>query len=912
MKQGASRLRRVPETADDLAGMPARASVDSSVASRAIPIDLRPVISAYRKRGRFMLRIEKLPQSARFSAGQNNGDGSWSLLLDELEDLVYFAPKTVSGEHTLSIRLISKDETEAFTIALIDFPVMGESAVSARPHTSVQSSAAAEASQDALRDQIMELQMALTAREAELNQLRASAERMGVLLQQKLDAAVAEAESNWKREEAARLDVEKSRLEEQFAHRLADREMRVQAIGDIAREQQASALRLMREEFAATKESLAMREDELTGTRDQLERLRKDTQAELRSVRTAFDAKAADAATATEAGARANQTLAEMTARCEAAERELGSSRSAVLAANNARPDQEAELNRLRAELERQRRGAEMEITAMKSAAETKAAEATKTAEAAARISANLTEMTARYEAAEAALASARTAASAANNSRSDQGVELSRLRAELDSRRRHWESEISAMRSGADAKAAEASSTAEAVARISASLAEMTVRCKAAETALASTSVPANVAAPVVDRSAEVSQLRAELDRQRRQSESDAASIKESVEVKAADALKAAEAAWAMRAGKVLAEMTARCEAAETALATLNAAPPAPGREAELEELRAELARQRQSAEIDTVAARGVAEINLSEKLKAAQARWEKETANALAEAVARSEAAEAALRAARRVAASRNNEDEYVHGLEREIKTLRAALVDREASIVQAQAQQEHIRLGTVREPPGRRWQPLSNRGSDVHNKEVEVKSNNRLFRDVAVVVVAAAAAVLLFPRLEALLPDTLRWQIETVGGLFAPEATEPVTPPPAPAASVTAKAEHPRMYVTRAVNVRAEPATTAVIATSLKRGAVVAILEKRGNWTRVEVSGPQNLSGWVFNSYLAESDPGTAAIAAAVPVPAAPVTPEPATSTATVAEPAKPEPAPAAQEATPAPSDATPATP
>ena len=55
-----------------------------------------------------MLRVEKLPQLARFSAGQNNGDGSWSLLLDELEDLVYFAPKTVSGDHTLAIRLIAR------------------------------------------------------------------------------------------------------------------------------------------------------------------------------------------------------------------------------------------------------------------------------------------------------------------------------------------------------------------------------------------------------------------------------------------------------------------------------------------------------------------------------------------------------------------------------------------------------------------------------------------------------------------------------------------------------------------------------------------------------------------------------------------------------------------------------------
>jgi hypothetical protein len=489
----------------------------------------------------------------------------------------------------------------------------------------------------------------------------------------------------------------------------------------------------------------------------------------------------------------------------------------------------------------------------------------------------------------------------------------LDRLRTELDGQRRKWEAEIAAMKSAADARAADLSKTAETASRTSAMLTEMTARCEAAEAALASARA-AGAAVPIPDRSAEIGQLHAELDRQRLQAQSEVAAAISSAEAKAADALKATEATWAVRAGKALAEMTARCEMAETALAAAHAAPSAPDREAELTELRAELARLRQSAEVDAVAARGAAEINLAEKLKAAQTRWEKETANALAEAVARSETAETALRAARRLAASRNNDDEYVHGLEREIKSLRAALVDREAAIVQTQAQQEHIRLGTVRESPGRRWQPLSNRGSATQTDEAGGKSNNRLFRDVAVVVVAAAAAVLLFPRLEALLPDTLRWQVETLGGLFAPEASVPVTPSPAPAASVTAKAEHPRMYVAKAVNVRAEPATSAAIATSLKRGAAVAILEKRGNWTRVEISGPQNLSGWVFNSYLTESDPGTATVAAAAaaPVPAAPATPEPAASAAPVTEPAKPEPSPAAQEAAPMPSEATPATP
>ncbi len=58
MKQGATRLR-VPEAATaKLAEAPALAPLDPSAALQAIPLDLRPVISAYRRRGRFTLRIE--------------------------------------------------------------------------------------------------------------------------------------------------------------------------------------------------------------------------------------------------------------------------------------------------------------------------------------------------------------------------------------------------------------------------------------------------------------------------------------------------------------------------------------------------------------------------------------------------------------------------------------------------------------------------------------------------------------------------------------------------------------------------------------------------------------------------------------------------------------------------------------
>jgi uncharacterized protein YgiM (DUF1202 family) len=122
---------------------------------------------------------------------------------------------------------------------------------------------------------------------------------------------------------------------------------------------------------------------------------------------------------------------------------------------------------------------------------------------------------------------------------------------------------------------------------------------------------------------------------------------------------------------------------------------------------------------------------------------------------------------------------------------------------------------------------------------------------------------------------------------------------------------------MYAMRSINVRAEPSMSAAIAASLKRGAAVAILEKRDSWDRVEVSGSQQ-QGWVFGSYLADTDPGQMAPVAAKTDPVSPVqqqtTPAasaapttaaaPITPTAPTASPAPAAPtAPAAQSSEPA---------
>src|SRR6185503_4060843 len=78
------------------------------------------------------------------------------------------------------------------------------------------------------------------------------------------------------------------------------------------------------------------------------------------------------------------------------------------------------------------------------------------------------------------------------------------------------------------------------------------------------------------------------------------------------------------------------------------------------------------------------------------------------------------------------------------------------------------------------------------------------------------------------------------------------------------------------TRSINVRTQPSTSATIAINLKRGSAVAILETRGSWDRVEVSASQGpaVQGWIFNTYLTDTDPAAAQPAAAEPATAQPI--------------------------------------
>ena len=295
------------------------------------------------------------------------------------------------------------------------------------------------------------------------------------------------------------------------------------------------------------------------------------------------------------------------------------------------------------------------------------------------------------------------------------------------------------------------------------------------------------------------------------------------------------------------LTELAARCQAAETALTAARVAAQAPRDGAELAQLRQQLESQRQDAATSLAAALRVAASEAAANLKAAEAAWKLREAHALAEMTARLQAAETALAGARAAPPSRES-DGFIQGLQREIETLRRTLVDREVELTRANAALELARRGEI-DAPGRDWQPLSNK--PIRAEVEEPPASGHLLRDVGIIFAVVIGAVLLWPRLQALIPDDIfPGQSEQVE-LQTPPVAKP--PPPKPTA-----------VAIRSVNLRAAPQGSAAILASLNKGAQVVLLGRSGNWEHVEIqnSAGQPVEGWVYASYLLPDQTGATA--------------------------------------------------
>ncbi|HVZ67847.1 MAG TPA: SH3 domain-containing protein [Rhizomicrobium sp.] len=176
-------------------GALARAPSTAKDEMRSVPLDLLPLLQPFKKRGRLSVRVEKLPIQARLSAGRNNGDRSYSLMMDELEDLEYLAPEGTDPRPVLSVRVISLDDGDASTIAVKEITVeFGE-------EENFGEIDLANISNDELRRLIEELtrvKSTLSLREAELNEIRSKNSANGKLPPGTFEAELAAARAAWK------------------------------------------------------------------------------------------------------------------------------------------------------------------------------------------------------------------------------------------------------------------------------------------------------------------------------------------------------------------------------------------------------------------------------------------------------------------------------------------------------------------------------------------------------------------------------------------------------------------------------------------------------------------------------------------------------------------------------------------
>ena len=469
MRQIANGLRKSPEAAiGNIAALPVGGDPPKAN-SRALPLELKDLVSPYRKHGRFTVRLEKLPQAARLSAGQNNGDHTWSLALDELEDLLYFPPPGLDHGHEVAIRIIVKDERGASAIALFDHHIVGASddknALRTLPQRGVRKSEPSEISDNVLSQENALLKSALAEKELALDRLRTASEQRDAHLAQRIEASLAEAEDVWRREEAQRLLALEAELQGGFEQQLAELKLGAQADAKTSNAEMA-ALGKLQLELETVKSRLVDREAELTSLQAEFERLSQDKTAEL------FTATAnAEAKVAVESEQRkfAEKTLAEITTRYGAA--------LASLRAASAINSHEDELKQLRAELGARRLEVETDSSAAKAAAEAIASERLQAAQAQWQQDAanELIEITARCESAEAAMAVAESRIASCDD-------ELHQLRSEVAARQK----EIETVRTAADKRADERLQLAQAQWQQSAAkeLAAVTARYESAEAA--------------------------------------------------------------------------------------------------------------------------------------------------------------------------------------------------------------------------------------------------------------------------------------------------------------------------------------------------------------------------------------------------------------------------------------------
>ncbi len=782
-----------------------RAQAKFDMSTEGVPLTLAPFLSAYGRHRRISLRVENLPERARLSRGRNNGDRSWSLMRDELEDLVYLPPQGSHAGHTVSVRIINMESGNGETLALHELAIE-PSATQART-AGKAASLAASGELRKLREELANAKAALRTRERELAEeqaqtarARADASRYETALgdarvqfESELKARLAAAEAD----ATTRLDAGRAAWAQEQNRRLQESEARAQLRLEEARacwqQESEAALANARLDWMSN-EAVRLTEAE-TQWRVQANKVLADAEARFERARAAsadvrtqslreIEKRAQDEAEAELAKAR-DTWQAEETARLAAAEAEWR--------ARSERADFEAakELEQLRREL-----------------AQTK------------------TSLGAR----ERELAIVAAAAANAEASRRANPSDIAQAR-------KAWEAELAQRLAEADATAA--------------------ARLEAARAAWA-TEARENVAAlekKACDRLEQMQNLR--------QAETAAAlaQARQAWSAEEAARLAAAETKWRAQSAQALESL--RREYAEPAaqpgteaselrrlgiqLETLKAA--LSQREAELAEARSEIARSHALWSAEEAV-----------RLAAAEAKWCEETEQALEKL--RHEKAEA-VTPSRSGASKFHRLDGELDRLRTALAQREAELADTRGDLARARERwktdlqrtldvskqawlaEEEQRLKIARAE----WEREERAAHDAC-EEIEddtPRQHLRFFRDATVGVLLAAAAMFVYREVAPGITANgyLRTTPVTAGDM---QPAHPAAPPPAAAAQ--------NFVVVHGVNLRVAPSSSASVVATLVRGARVAVIGQQGAWTHIRVDsadGKLSQQGWVFASYL-----------------------------------------------------------
>jgi len=902
MVQQASASKKKEVIPPAFASITAADIIRAPVVERTVPLDLLPLLKPFKRQGRLSLRIERLPQRAKMSAGRRNSDGSWSLASDELSDLNYLVPSNTPVEHELTIRVMGLEEGAPTTLKVLQYPIRLEETPGALDDAICRSS---EVHDPVLRSQLGEMQSLFAVRESELMELRAAVQQA----KNETAAELQKARAAWEQELQQRLAEASEQADQHQEHEHKKRDAKVQTTLKQAEE------RWKMQESVRTAAAHAEWQRQVAHERS--EQLDKNTKLETllaaeTDKRRKLEAALAHAVTQ----ARPSPATGEHAKELDRVRGELANIQAALA-------ERELELARNRDEQDKERQGwtaqasQRLEAEQKRWQAETELrveAERQKwQAETVQRVTGErdrLSSLAGQQVEAERKRWQAETAQCIEAErqkwqSDADQRavVERERLRAEaaqqLESERQRWQAET-AQRIESERQALGPQADQRVAAERERWLTEAKQQLESehrrwqAETD--------HLAAK--ERQAWQVQTDQRLEQERKRHEAESlASLKRAEENwKAQEAARAAAASaeWQQLSARILLDEKDKASKLEVSLAVeadksrkLEAAlahaltqakqAPSPGDDA-LDKLREELAaaqaalaaretelvrsraereqernhwQQEAQASLDAKAAMWKAEEAVRLKVMA-EARGQSD--EALAQMTARCESAEQALTEIRSRSTASHADDGYIESLRSEVAELRNALVKSETELGWArsaldQAQPLHLRRAAENLPIG-----IPQQQQQEEETEAPVSAKQTLMRDFLMAMAVIVPVILAYPWFANYLPEGVRTNLATVtGGVLStgnerPAATVPAAAPaPAPAAI-----ERPTISVSRSVNVRATPATKAAVLLTLPKGGSLIVLEQSGNWTHVEipakVAGAKAQQGWVFTANLA----------------------------------------------------------